>query len=425
MGCQILVGCQWGDEGKGKMVDLLSAPADCIARYQGGHNAGHTVWVNGECYAFHLLPSGILHPGKLCVIGNGVVVDPAAFLEEVEACRSKGIQVDGRLRVSANAHAILPYHRLLDRVSEKHRGKAKIGTTSRGIGPAYADKSGRLGVKLIDLTCAEILKEKLRRSLEEKNVLLERLYGERALPFEEVYDYCLQMGEKIDPYLDDTVALLNTLLDQGKEVLVEGAQGTLLDIDFGTYPYVTSSNPVAGGACVGLGISPMRVTAVIGVLKAYTTRIGEGPFPTECRDKMGKMLRERGEEYGATTGRARRCGWLDLVGLRYAVRVNGITRLAIMKLDVLSGLDRIQVCTAYEADGERLDSFPCNLRWLQRARPVYESLPGWQEEIVGVTEWSKLPGNARRYLDYISEQLGVPIGWVSTGHGREDNVVLP
>ncbi len=418
----VVVGAQWGDEGKGKIVDLLSADFDIVARYQGGANAGHTVIIGEQKYILHLIPSGILHPGVQCVIGNGVVIDPVALMEEIEFLEARGISVQGRLWISQKAHLIMPYHKLLDSVSEEREGNEKIGTTRRGIGPAYVDKASRKGIRIVDLLDRDLFAKKLRRNLAEKNQLLEKIYGHLPLDVEAIIREYLEFDRRIDPFIKDVSIFLEQAIGEGKSVLLEGAQGTLLDVDHGTYPFVTSSNPVSGGACTGVGIGPTRITDVLGVIKAYTTRVGEGPFPTELTDEEGELLRKEGQEYGATTGRPRRCGWFDAVIARYAVRINGINALAVTKLDVLDRFDRIKVCTGYRYGGRVLREFPTELRILQECRPVYEEFPGWRQPTGGVTHWDELPRAAREYLAYLESLTGAPIKIVSVGSRRNQTI---
>ncbi|HEB84902.1 MAG TPA: adenylosuccinate synthase [Bacteroidetes bacterium] len=419
MGVRVVVGCQWGDEGKGKIVDLLSEAADIVARYQGGPNAGHTVVFRGEQTILHQIPSGILHPGVVCCLGNGCVVDPRVLFEEIEQLEEKGVEVEGRLLISQKAHLIMPYHRAIDAAAEKAAGREKIGTTGRGIGPAYTDKYSRNGIRIVDLLDREELEAKLRANLESKNRLLSRYYEGDMLDVERIIEEYLAFDEKVDPYIHDVSVFLHEAIRDNREILLEGAQGTLLDIDHGTYPYVTSSNPTAGMAATGVGIGPRAISRVIGVMKAYTTRVGNGPFPTEVEEPLQSEFRAWGGEYGATTGRARRCGWLDLVIARYAVRVNGLDSWAITKLDVLSHLDEIPVCVAYMYRGKPLEHFPTEPWVLDEVEPVYETLPGWREDISGVTRLAHLPPNCRRYLDYIREQTGVKVELVSVGAERD------
>ncbi|HSL95497.1 MAG TPA: adenylosuccinate synthase [Thermoleophilia bacterium] len=423
MPATIVIGAQWGDEGKGKITDLLAEKADVIARYQGGNNAGHTIVRDGEEFKLHLIPSGFLYAGKTCVIGNGVVIDPRIMFEELEALRSRGIPGDN-LQVSGNAHLIMPYHLLLDGASERQLGKFKIGTTGRGIGPCYIDKYMRTGIRVQDLLDEKILRRKIHTALEEKNWLLER-YDLGVLDPDQVTDELLGYRERFEPFICDASLLVNQALDHDKHVLFEGAQGTLLDIDFGTYPFVTSSNPIAGGACTGAGVGPTRIDHVVGVAKAYTTRVGEGPFPTELFDDVGAAMCEVGHEFGTTTGRKRRCGWLDLVALRYAVRTSGITHLAITKLDVLSGLPGLKVCTRYRAGRRVHEEFPLLQTDFHHATPLYEELPGWTEDIRDCESWQDLPEAARDYVQYIATFTQTRVKFIAVGPARDETIVLP
>jgi adenylosuccinate synthase len=420
----VLVGAQWGDEGKGKATDLLGEQVDYVVRYQGGNNAGHTVVTpDGEHYALHLLPSGILTPGVTCVIGNGVVIDPAVLIQELDELEARGVDT-GRLVISADAHLIMPYHRALDRVTERFLGKAKIGTTGRGIGPAYGDKVARMGIRVQDLLDPGIFRAKLEIALRERNQLLVKVYNRRALePAAIVIEY-LGYAERLAPRIADTRLLLDRALADGARVLLEGSQGTLLDVDHGTYPFVTSSSPTAGGAAAGSGIGPTRITKVVGILKAYTTRVGEGPFPTELHDEYGEYLREAGGEVGVTTGRLRRCGWFDAVIARYAARVNGLTDLFLTKLDVLSGLERVPVCVAYEIDGERVDEMPMTQTALHHATPVYEHLDGWSEPLEDATTFADLPAAAQAYVRRVEQLSGTPVSAIGVGPGRDQTLVL-
>jgi adenylosuccinate synthase len=420
---RIVVGAQWGDEGKGKVVDYLSGRADIIARYAGGPNAGHTVVVDGKTFILHLVPSGVLRPDKICVVGNGVVLNPGTFFEELEMLEAGGVSVGGRLFVSERAHLITRYHLALESLQEESVEGGRIGTTRRGIGPAYRDKVGRIGLRVADLVQGDELEEKIRLMLEEVRAAA----GSRQVELPETDEEIRRLqefGEKISPLAIDVSALLREALDRGEEILAEGAQGTLLDVDFGTYPYVTSSNPVAGGACVGLGVGPTDVAEVIGVTKAYTTRVGRGPFPSELPDEESEALREAGDEYGATTGRPRRCGWLDMVALRHSARVNGLTGLVVTKLDVLDGLDELLICTGYELDGRVTQSFPPTTSQLERCTPVYERLAGWGAKTSGARSWEELPEAAREYLTRVSDLAGVPIVMASVGSGREQTISL-
>lgn len=375
----VVLGAQWGDEGKGKIVDLMSEDADIVVRYQGGANAGHTVSFDGKTYVLHLLPSGIFHENVVCVIGNGVVLDPLALIEEINIIKNAGVNINGRLLISHNAHLIMPYHKLLDKLYEQ--GEEKIGTTGKGIGPAYVDKYARVGIKVIDLLNKDTLCKKIKKNIESKNEILEKIYHTEKLDVEKILNDYLDFAEKISEYIADTAVYLNEAIKKGKKILLEGAQGALLDVDHGTYPYVTSSNPTAGGASTGSGIPPTKINGVIGVIKAYTTRVGEGPFPTELKNEIGNYLRERGGEYGATTGRPRRCGWLDVVSLKYSIMINGIEKLALTKLDVLDELDEIKICTAYKIDGKITEKFPTDPDTLSKVEPVYETFKGWKEKL--------------------------------------------
>ncbi len=418
MSVSIIVGAQWGDEGKGKIVDLLSEQADVVARYQGGANAGHTIVFDGRKFVLHLIPSGILHPDTTCVIGNGVVIDPVALMDEIHMLESMGISVAGRLHISHKAHLIMPYHKMMDAAREK--GAGQIGTTGRGIGPAYYDKALRTGIRIVDLLDRDVLRQKIRENLDEKNRILQSLYGAEPLDVEAMIDEYVTFDTQIDPYITDTTVLLNSAIASGKRVLAEGAQGALLDLDHGTYPFVTSSNPTSGGACTGLGIPPTSITSIMGVVKAYSTRVGNGPFPTELLDETGELLRSEGHEFGATTGRSRRCGWLDLPALRYSIMVNGISEIALTKLDVLGVLDEIKVCTGYEVDGRPVKSFPADVATLSRVSCAYETFPGWKTSLEGVRSFSELPSAAQRYVEAIEQMLGARISWVSTSPARED-----
>ena len=418
----VVIGAQWGDEGKGKIVDLLSPQMDIVARYQGGANAGHTIKWGDEEFVLHLIPSGIFHGDTTCVIGNGVVIDPAALVEEIGQVEALGYGVEGRLKISHNAHLIMPYHKALDQARERWRDAEAIGTTGRGIGPAYVDKFARSGIRVVDLLDRDGLRRKLTAAIEEKNEILSSVYGGEKLDVDAIVDEYVEFDKLIDPYVTDTSAVLNDALAEGQNVLAEGAQGALLDVDHGTYPYVTSSHPTAGGACTGLGVPPTSIERIIGIVKAYSTRVGNGPFPTELEDETGEKLRAEGAEFGATTGRPRRCGWLDLVALGYTSRLNGFTEIAVTKLDVMSVLDDLQICTAYEIDGERKDRFPTDLETLSRAQPVYESLSGF-EDLSKAEGIDDLPQAAQDYLQFMSDHLGVPISVVGTGPKREETLV--
>lgn len=428
MPVQIIVGAQWGDEGKGKIVDHLSEKVDIVARYQGGANAGHTVVLprtrgKGEQeYVLHLIPSGIFHPHVTCVIGNGVVIDPIALMNEIGQLQSAGIPIRGRLLISHNAHLIMPYHKLLDSIREQ--GDQKIGTTGRGIGPAYIDKYMRTGIRVVDLLDRDVLCKKLKRNIEEKNELLRKVYNETALNVDDIINEYQEFDKKIDEYITDTSAYLNDALARKKDVLAEGAQGALLDVDHGTYPYVTSSSPTSGGACTGLGIPPTAIHSVIGVVKAYSTRVGNGPFPTELKDETGERLRSIGGEFGATTGRPRRCGWLDLVSLRYSIRVNGIRKIAVTKLDVLDEFDEIRVCTAYRVNGKRIDAFPSDVQTLEKVEPEYRTVRGWKTKTSDIRSYAKLPRQARAYLEMMSRALSTPLWMVSVGARRDQTLLV-
>jgi adenylosuccinate synthase len=421
MPATILVGTQWGDEGKGKATDLLADHMDLVVRYQGGNNAGHTVRVSGETFKLHLIPSGILYEHITPVIGDGVVVDPRVLLEEMDGLAARGVDVS-RLLVSANAHLIMPYHLDLDKVTERYLGRHKLGTTRRGIGPAYADKATRVGLRMQDLTDPKIFREKLDAALKEKNAVLSKVYNRLPLDPNQIADDYLGYGRRLAPHIADTSAVIHRALRDGRRVLLEGAQGTLLDLDHGTYPFVTSSNPVAGGALVGSGIGPMEVDRVIGVTKAYVTRVGSGPFPTEDEGEAGRRMRDRGGEYGTTTGRPRRCGWFDAVLLRYAARVNGLTELFLTKLDVLSGLDGLRVCTAYRYDGRTYEDFPPHQTIVHKAEPVFEEMEGWTEDLGAIRSGDDLPGAARKYVERLSDLGGVPVRTISVGPSREQTV---
>ena len=418
-----VVGLQWGDEAKARVLDVLSADADCVARSQGGNNAGHTVVIGGETFILHLVPTGVLRPQVLAVIGNGVVVDPKFLLEEVSELRRRGVEVGENLRLSDRAHLVMPYHRLFDGLAERRRGTGKIDTTMKGVGPCYADKAARGGLRVGDLYQPDLFRERLQAAVEEKNALLRGLYDEPELAWAPIYDEYMDCAQTLRPYVCNTEELLLGLLDQGKRVLLEGAQGTLLDIDHGTYPFVTSSNASVFGAMSGAGLPPHRIDQVVGVMKAYTTRVGAGPFPTELADELGERLRESGKEFGATTGRPRRCGWLDLVAGRYSARLNGVDCISLTKLDILSGLDTVKVCRGYRIGGEAIDSFPAALNELETAEPVYEEFRGWPDDIGRARRFEDLPAEARSYIEGVEEVVGVPITMVCVGPEREQVIL--
>ncbi|MFC2083767.1 adenylosuccinate synthase [Bacteroidota bacterium] len=422
MSVTLLVGSQWGDEGKGKIVDILSEKYDIVVRYQGGANAGHTIQIGDKQYILHLIPAGILRKNISCVIGNGMVVDPQAFREEIKFLERNNISIEDRLFISQNAHLIMPYHKILDSISES--GKDKIGTTGRGIGPCYIDKFARKGIRFIDLLNRNELAKKIRQNIEEKNNLLVNIYNHDKIDVDKTMEEYLAFGDFIKPLISDTGLYLQESISNGKEILLEGAQGTLLDIDHGTYPFVTSSNPTAGGACTGTGIAPTKISSIIGIVKAYTTRVGLGPFPTELSDECGDKLREWGGEYGATTGRPRRCGWFDTFLVSYSRRINGIERVAITKLDVLSYLPKINVCVGYERNGKKLISYPTSDFILNDITPIYETLPGWECDISNISDYNLLPAETKNYLTFISEKCGFEISIISVGPRRNQTIIL-
>ncbi|VAX27015.1 Adenylosuccinate synthetase [hydrothermal vent metagenome] len=422
MSVSVLVGSQWGDEGKGKIVDILSDRYDIVARYQGGANAGHTIVIGDTEYILHLIPSGILREGRECVIGNGVVIDPNALLDEIKLLEEHGINIKGRLFISQNAHLIMPYHKILDSIRES--GDNKIGTTGRGIGPCYIDKYDRKGIRIVDLLNKKVLEEKIRANLEEKNNVIKKLYDREELDVDAIVEEYLAFDEAIDQYITDVPSYLDAAIREGKSILMEGAQGALLDVDHGTYPYVTSSHPTSGGACTGVGIPPTQVTSVIGIVKAYVTRVGLGPFPTELLGEEGEQLRQWGHEFGATTGRPRRCGWFDAFLLNYSRMINGISKVAITKLDVLSNLDEIKVCIGYELNGKRLNSFPTSVDILDKVKPIYETLPGWKTDITEIRNFDDLPAETKSYLGFISEKSGFEISIISVGPKRSQTIEL-
>jgi adenylosuccinate synthase len=419
----VLLGAQWGDEGKGKATDILGDRVKYVVRYQGGNNAGHTVVIGDQKYALHLLPSGILTPTCIPVIGNGVVIDPAVLLEEIRGLNERGVDTSN-LKISTNAHLITPYHRTIDKVSERFLGKAKIGTTGRGIGPAYADKINRIGIRVQDLFDPSILRQKIEGALKDKNQVLVKVFNRKGLEIDEILKEYLEYAEILRPYVTDTSLLLNQALERGENILLEGSQGTLLDVDHGTYPFVTSSNPTAGGASTGSGIGPTKISRVIGIVKAYTTRVGSGPFPTELFDEDGEKLRSIGGEVGVTTGRARRCGWYDAPIARYAVRINGLTDFFLTKLDVLTGWEKIPVCVAYEIDGRRVEELPASQSDFHHAKPIYEYLPGWSEDISKARKLSDLPIGAQGYIKFLEKISGAPISAVGVGPGRDETILV-
>jgi adenylosuccinate synthase len=420
MKVSVIIGGQWGDEGKGKIVDLLGADYNVVVRYQGGANAGHTVEIGDKKYVLHLIPSGILRESVISVIGNGVVIEPAALIEELQTLNNLGITTKNRLKISKNAHVIMPYHKILD--AAKETGVKKIGTTGRGIGPCYVDKIGREGIRIEDFLDIKTLKAKITSHVKEKNIILEKVYDIKPINVHEVIDNFIAYREVIVPFIADTLSFLNEQMNAGKSILLEGAQGTFLDIDHGTYPYVTSSNSTSGGACTGSGIPPTKITSVVGILKAYTTRVGEGPFPTELKDEVGEELRKIGSEFGATTGRPRRCGWFDIPMAKYSVMVNGMTEAVLTKLDVLSSFDKIPVCTAYKLNGVTVESFPTDIDKLNAAEPVYTELPGWKSDITNCLTYAELPENAKAYVQYLSDASGVRFSHVSVGPKREQTI---
>lgn len=422
MSAVVLIGAQWGDEGKGKITDFLAEKADMVVRYQGGSNAGHTVVVGDEEYKLHLIPSGILYPETLCVIGNSVVVDMETLLKEIDGLNKRDIPT-GSLRISDRAHVIMPYHHRLDELQEEGKGANKIGTTKRGIGPAYVDKASRVGIRMVDLLDREVFERKLDANLQEKNILFTKVYGVDGFSKEDIISQFEPYIERIKPYIADTSVIVNQSVDRGENVLFEGAQGTLLDLDHGTYPFVTSSHPIAGGACIGAGIGPTRINKVFGVAKAYTTRVGEGPFPTELNDATGERIRKEGFEFGTTTGRPRRCGWFDAVIVRFSVRMSGLTGIALTKLDVMDKLDQIKICHGYDYQGKVLKDFPASLQTLSECKPIYEVMEGWKEDTTQAKTYEELPENARKYIERIEELVGVKVSIVAIGPKRDQTIV--
>lgn len=420
----VLIGAQWGDEGKGKVIDLLTEENDYVVRFQGGANAGHTVKFDKQEFILHLIPSGILHAKKKCIIGNGVVIDPESLMDEIKYLKKKNVHVKGRLFISDQAHLIMPYHKLIDHLREENLKKDKIGTTKRGIGPCYADKASRVGIRVGELMDLQLFQDRLEQNLKEKNLILTRIYKHAPLSFTVIFKEYLKWRNLLKPYVVDSVYMLNELTEKNKKILFEGAQGTLLDIDHGTYPYVTSSNATSGGAMTGTGVSPRKIHRIIGVVKAYTTRVGEGPFPTQFDDVLMKDIRTRGEEFGATTGRPRRCGWFDALVVRHAACVNGLTELAVTKMDVLDHLKTIKVAVAYKYQGKTLKTFPSNSRILGECRPVYEEIPGWESDTSGIRRYKDLPKNAKNYLKRIAALMKVPVSIVSVGSDRKQTIFI-
>lgn len=423
MSAVVITGTQWGDEGKGKIVDYLASKADTVVRFQGGSNAGHTVAVNGEEYKLRLLPSGILYKGTNCVIANGVVVDPECLLEEISAMEKRGIDTSN-IRVSNRAHVVMPYHKIFDELGEKSKGANKIGTTNRGIGPCYMDKDDRIGIRVCDLIDREEFVAKLKNILEQKNFILQKVYDHEPLDYEEILNEYLTYAEKISPYVCDTITLLNDELDAGKKILFEGAQATMLDIDYGTYPYVTASHPISGGVGVGAGVAPKKIDKVVGVVKAYCTRVGEGPFPTEQLNEIGEKLREAGHEFGTVTGRPRRTGWLDACVVKYAGQLSGIDYMAVTRLDILDSFDEIKMCVAYEVDGKILNEIPASLKILAKVKPIYETFAGWKTDISKIRNYDELPENAKKYLERMAEVTKIKLGIVSVGPNRDQTIIL-
>tara|TARA_Y200000002_G_scaffold61471_1_gene46709 strand:+ start:8856 stop:10130 length:1275 start_codon:yes stop_codon:yes gene_type:complete len=423
MSTRVVIGAQWGDEGKGKIVDLLSKESRYIVRFQGGANAGHTLKFDDKEVVLHLIPSGIFNGDGICIIGNGVVIDPIALLEEIDQVYSMGFSLENRFFISETAHVILPYHKILDQMKEKNKGAKAIGTTGRGIGPAYVSKVARIGIRMIDLLDTEVLHQKLIQNIEDINRALENIYEEPTIDAQELINELEGAIAKLSPYICNTTHMLHEALERDENILLEGAQGCLLDVDHGTYPYVTSSSPTSGGACTGSGIPPLAITQAMGITKAYCTRVGNGPFPTELIEKTGELLRKKGHEFGATTGRPRRCGWLDLVALKYACRINGLNELTLTKMDVMDGFDIIKVCTSYQIDEVETKVFPLGLNNLEKVEPIYTELQGWDQDISGITTWNELPSSAQEYIRFIEDYLGVPFKIISTGPKRNETII--
>lgn len=423
MSTRVVIGAQWGDEGKGKIVDLLSKESQYIVRFQGGANAGHTLKFDDKEVVLHLIPSGIFNGDGICIIGNGVVIDPLALLEEIDQVHQMGFTLENRFFISETAHVILPYHKVLDRMKEKNKGDLAIGTTGRGIGPAYVSKVARIGIRMIDLLDTEVLHGKLIQNIEDINRALENMYKEPVIDAQALIQEMGEAIQKLRPYICNTTHLLHEAIERGDNILLEGAQGCLLDVDHGTYPYVTSSSPTSGGACTGSGIPPLAISQAMGITKAYCTRVGNGPFPSELLDETGELLRKKGHEFGATTGRPRRCGWLDLVALKYACRINGLNELTLTKMDVMDGFETIKVCTSYRINGEETTVFPLALKKLESVEPVYTELQGWDKDISGITEWEELPETAKEYIAFIEDYIGVPFKIISTGPKRSETIL--
>jgi len=423
MSVRVVIGAQWGDEGKGKIVDLLSDKTNFVARFQGGANAGHTLKFDDKVVVLHLVPSGIFNGDAKCIIGNGVVIDPIALVKEIDGVKKMGFSLDNRFFVSQTAHVILPYHKILDQLKEKRRGGDAIGTTGRGIGPAYVSKVARIGIRMVDLLDRDILRNKISQNIQDINYALENLYKEPTLNTDDLMAELEDSIQILSPYICNTSNILHEAIEAGEDILLEGAQGCLLDVDHGTYPYVTSSSPTAGGACTGTGVPPTAITHVMGITKAYCTRVGNGPFPSELLDETGEELRKKGHEFGATTGRPRRCGWLDLVALKYAVRINGMNELTLTKMDVMDGFEEIKVCTSYIIDGEETKIFPLSLEEVERIKPVYTTLPGWDKDISGMTSWDELPDTAKTYIEFVEEYIGVKFTIISTGPKRNETII--